>query len=116
MHLAKISDIVVPSDRIRKSFDENYIEDLATGIADIGLLHPIVCREEDGILRLVVGERRLRAIRHLSDTGKNYKCDGTKVPPGEIPYTLLSDLTDLQFRQAELEENILRRDSRGRSV
>ena len=29
MHLAKTSDIVVPLDQIRKTFDEDYIEDLA---------------------------------------------------------------------------------------
>ncbi len=63
MHVAKLPEIVVPPDRLRRSFDEDYIEELAATIADIGLLHPIVCSKEDGALRLVAGECRLRAIR-----------------------------------------------------
>ncbi len=58
MHLAKISDIDVPPDRQRKHLDDEALEDLMRGIAEKCLLHPITCREEDGRLILVSGERR----------------------------------------------------------
>ena len=48
----------------RKVFDEEKIEQLATSIAQYGLLQPItVLPMEDGNYQLVAGERRLLACR-----------------------------------------------------
>ena len=50
----------------RKVFDEEKIEQLATSIAQYGLLQPItVLPMEDGNYQLVAGERRLLACRRL---------------------------------------------------
>ncbi len=50
----------------RKVFDEEKIEQLATSIAQYGLLQPItVLPLEDGNYQLVAGERRLLACRRL---------------------------------------------------
>ncbi len=110
MHLAKISDIKVPPDRQRKSLDDEALEDLMRGIAEKCLLHPITCRKANGRLILVSGERRLSAISRLAAEGTPYKCNGAEVAPGSIPYTLATELNDLQHTELELEENFLRED------
>jgi hypothetical protein len=110
MHLAKISDIHVLPDRQRKTLDGEALEDLMRGIADKCLLHPITCRIVKGKLVLVSGERRLSALSRLAAEGKHYKCDGAKVAPGLVPYTLATELNDLQHKELELEENLLRED------
>lgn len=50
----------------RKIFDDEKIEQLATSIAQYGLLQPItVLPQDDGSYQLVAGERRLLACRRL---------------------------------------------------
>jgi len=97
--------------RQRKLFDRARVVNLADSIAEKGLFHPVVCREEVDKIILVAGERRLRAIQHLSNLNLLYFHDGIAVPPGTIPYILInSDLDAIQVREAELEENIIRED------
>lgn len=50
----------------RKDFDEDAISSLASSIESIGLLQPIVVREDGESYVLVAGERRLRAMKSLS--------------------------------------------------
>ncbi|HSK24355.1 MAG TPA: ParB/RepB/Spo0J family partition protein [Egicoccus sp.] len=58
-------DQIVPNPRQpRDVFDEDELAGLATSIADMGVLQPLVVRpSEDGRYELVAGERRLRASR-----------------------------------------------------
>jgi ParB family transcriptional regulator, chromosome partitioning protein len=58
-------DAVAPNPRQpREVFDEDELEGLATSIADLGVLQPIVVRPlEAGGYELIAGERRLRASR-----------------------------------------------------
>jgi ParB family transcriptional regulator, chromosome partitioning protein len=58
-------DAVAPNPRQpREVFDEDELEGLATSIADLGVLQPIVVRPlEGGGYELIAGERRLRASR-----------------------------------------------------
>ena len=60
-------DLVRPSPyQPRIAFDDEYIENLAANIEDIGLNQPIVVRmTEDGLYELIAGENRLRAFRLL---------------------------------------------------
>lgn len=110
MKTIKLETIVL-GDRQRKHIDRGGIEELASSIAEKGLFHAVVCVEEKQHLRLVAGERRLRAVRVLHDHDEVYLHDGVLVKPGEIPYILIaSDLDAIQLREAELEENILRVD------
>lgn len=105
--LTPIVNIEVQS-RQRRTIALEALRTLAASIAEKGLLHPIVLREkEGGGLILVAGQRRLRAVQTLREP---YLCDGEQIPPYHIPFLLLTDLTDIQFREAELEENILRED------
>ena len=108
MQLVELSRIQVPDNRIRKQFDPEAIEELANSIAEKGLMHPLVVRNDGRTL--VAGERRLRAIRRLHDQGRGFACGGKPVPRGFVPVVRLADLDPAAVREAELEENVVRRD------
>lgn len=76
--------------RFREKFED--IESLATSISRFGLLNPIVVDEDNN---LIAGERRLKAHQLL---GKQ-----------EIEVKFKKDLTDLEKKEIELEENIQRK-------
>ncbi len=86
----KISDITV-QDRQRKHFDEKALDQLATSLATIGQIQPIVIDENN---RLVCGERRLRAA----------KLNGWS----EIDAKLVQELDEFDRQIMEFEENIRR--------
>lgn len=102
--------IIVTADRQRKEFDPQAMAELSEAIAARGLMHPIVLRETVEGMVLVAGERRWRAIRDLRMLGGELKFNGSIVPEGEIPYVTLGQLTLLQAEEAELEENLHRKD------
>lgn len=104
MNTVQIANVVVPENRIRRKFDEQAIQDLATSLESIGLLQPIVLRP--GTYDLLAGERRLRAARSLDSSGRRIR----GMPPGVIPFVNSTDLSADALLQAELEENILRKD------
>jgi len=59
--------LVIPNpDQPRLHFDEAAIEELAESIRSAGLLQPIIVRKQDDLYVVVAGERRLRAVKHLS--------------------------------------------------
>lgn len=111
MQIISLADISVPPNRQRKEFSDASIKELADSIQHVGLLHPPVFRliegEEGTIYQLVVGERRLRAIRTLDSA---FRCDGAEIPRGSIAVTLLDEMPLLRRREAELHENIMRVD------
>jgi len=99
----KIIDILVEKDnndtkRVRTDFGD--IVELANSIKQHGLMHPIVVdKTEAGCekpYRLIAGERRLRAFIFNGEQ--------------EIPFTLFSDLDELDRKILECEENMIRRD------
>lgn len=77
--------------RRREQFGD--IAELAASIAKHGLIQPIVIDAKDN---LVAGERRLRACRELEWT--------------EVSVRRLGDLTPIELREIELEENLRRKD------
>jgi len=85
----KLSDIKV-DDRFRKDFGD--IEELAKSIEQHGLIQPLVVHN-DGTL--IAGERRYRACKLL---GKE-----------EVEIRTLNDLTSLERKELELEENLHRK-------
>ena len=109
MHVTSFKNIIVEN-RQRKEFLHDDIVTLRESIADKGLMHPIVCRETPDGIKLVAGERRLRAVRLLASADRSFICNGEVISPGNVPYLLLNDLTDYQIREAELEENLVRVD------
>lgn len=104
MNEIKIADVQIPENRIRRKFDEEAIAALADSMEAIGLLQPIVLR--GGTAILLAGERRLRASRLLLSTGRRVR----GFPAGIIPVVFSTDLSSEALLQAELEENILRKD------
>ena len=67
-----ISKIMPNPDQPRYVFDENEILGLAESIKSVGLIQPIIVREQDGLFVVVAGERRLRACKH--NEMKKIKC------------------------------------------
>lgn len=105
-----IDSIKVPQNRQRTDLDGDHINELAASIEANGLLHPIVVREEDSEYILVAGECRLRAMKLLSFQGKSVRCGQVVFAPGHVPVNMLGELSPLEAWEAELEENIRRRD------
>jgi len=101
----------VPASRQRQEFDESALAELKDSILKpIGLMQPIVLRDDGHTL--VAGERRLRAIKEIyaQADGPTIWHDGERVPLNFIPFVRLSQLSEEQIREAELEENIRRVD------
>jgi site-specific DNA-methyltransferase (adenine-specific) len=111
MLIIPLDSTSTPPNRQRKEFSDAAIRELADSILHVGLLHPPVFRslpsETGSVYQLVVGERRLRAIRLLDSS---FRCDGAEVPRGSIAVTLLDEMPILRRREAELHENIMRVD------
>ncbi|MGL4339290.1 MAG: ParB/RepB/Spo0J family partition protein [Rhodoglobus sp.] len=71
--LANLSpdDIIPNAKQPRTEFREEELNELITSISEIGVLQPIVVRPRDGVApgeppyELIMGERRLRASKHL---------------------------------------------------
>jgi ParB/RepB/Spo0J family partition protein len=100
--LADISTIkLVPLDlidtlpQIRKTFDQESIEDLARDITLRGLLQPVLLNATADRFTLIAGERRLRAVKH----------NGSKGIPALLVKTSTEDALLIQ-----LAENIQRED------
>lgn len=108
MNLIAISSILIAENRQRRHFDLAKIHELSESIQSIGLLSPIVLREDAGTFTLVAGERRLRAIKNIYDLMGSFRFDGEPIPPGLVPYITLGTLDPLEREIAELEENIRR--------
>jgi len=91
MSKVKVDDIKIKNERFREDYGE--IEELAVSIQRYGLLHPIVVDSE---LNLIAGERRLKAHKLLGLV--------------EIEVKSLKDVTELEKREVEIEENLRRKD------
>lgn len=103
---------LVVEERQRQGAD-HFDPELAASIRTLGLLHPIVVayRNATDDWRLVAGGRRLSAIDHMAGDGLYFLCDGETVLPGEVPTITVSEvLTPLELREAEFEENFIRKD------
>lgn len=105
-----ISDIVILDNRQRQEFEPNAMQELYDSIRKNGLLHAPVMREYLGQLVLVAGERRLKTIQDMWELGDPVRYNGMIVPEGKVPYTTLGELSELDAEEAELDENLRRKD------
>lgn len=110
MHSLPLSAIIISPNRQRQEFEPEALVDLANSIAERGLMHAPVMRETPNGLVLVAGERRLRAIGDLHAMGVEIRYNGLSIAPGETPYITLGELTELEAEEAELDENLRRKD------
>lgn len=110
MHVIPRSQLSVPENRIRRSFPTAHINSLAGSITRNGLLHPIVVRPSGSGWNLVCGECRLRAIDSIAENSTSFLCNSTIIDPGSVPVIFANELSPAALKEAELEENLLRRD------
>lgn len=110
MRTTPIVDIIIAPNRQRQEFDPESLMELTNSIAELGLLHAPVVRETPEGLILVAGERRLKAIQDLWALGQPLVYNLTHIMEGQVPYTTLGELTELEAEEAELDENLKRRD------
>jgi ParB family chromosome partitioning protein len=90
-----IGQIVQNPYQPRKHFDHDQLAALSASVREHGILQPLVCRNVNGQLQLIAGERRLRAAQEVGLT---------KVPIRVV------DFNDQQTLEAALVENIQRSD------
>lgn len=109
MQTIAVSSIIISPDRQRKEFDPEALGELSSTIAARGLLHALVMRETPEGLVLVAGERRLRAITDMWMLGGKLSYNNEEVPEGFVPYVTLGQLSPLEAEEAELEENLHRK-------
>ena len=108
MQFANISQIEI-LDRQRKTISEAELVELKRSIAGKGLLHaPVLSAGSHPLYKLIAGERRLRAMKQLHEDGVPFTFNGEPVPLHTIPFVLISQLSEADLQEAELEENILR--------
>lgn len=110
LQLIERNKIVIDANRQRKEFEPQALAELASGIRSKGLMHAVVLRERDGAMVLVAGERRLRAIEEVRMLGGDIRFNGEIVPGDQIPYVTLGQLSPLEAEEAELDENLQRKD------
>lgn len=103
-------DLVSISDkRQRQEHDIEAHQELVESIRTVGLLQPIVLRHDDkGQRWLVAGERRLRAMKDILELGQQIRF--AEMLCNTIPYNDIGELSPLEAEEAELDENIKRKD------
>lgn len=100
-----IDSITVPEGAQRQFFDEDKIKGLADSIVENGLIHAIVIDLDS---KIIVGRRRLRAVKLLHERELLFRYGDELVPPGYIPVLFNTQLTEEQRFAVELEENVNR--------
>lgn len=106
MEIVPVNQIVVGPNRQRRVFREDRLKSLAASISRLGLLNPIVVRDFV-TFELVSGGRRLKSITQFIE---GYHHNGTPVPAKHIPCTRITDLSEADRYEAELDENLQRDD------
>lgn len=99
---------ILLNERQRKEIKPDHIHRLKLSILTKGLLHPIVLCAISDSPTLVAGECRLRAITELHEDGLQPTHQGLPIPRDTIPYVTVSELSEADIAEAELEENLLR--------
>lgn len=99
-----LDDIVVDGLNVRSEFDAADLSALADNIDQYGLLSPLVVTVSDsGKYRLVAGERRYRALRHLVETDR-------KATTLAVPVLVIDGDDDSRLTATMLIENVQRTD------
>lgn len=105
-----VKDIIIAADRQRKDFEPVALGELSETIRLKSLMHAPVLRETAAGKELVAGERRIRAIQNMWMLGGTLRYNGQTIPEGFVPYVTLGQLSPLEAEEAELEENLHRKD------
>ena len=112
-HATHLSEILIGDNRQRQEFLPDALQELVTSIETGGLMHAPVLRQlPDGTFKLVAGERRLKAIGQIFQLGGKFVHNEIEysAETGFVPYTSLGELSELEAEEAELDENLKRKD------
>lgn len=112
LHSVKVTEILIPKNRQRKEFKAEKIIELAGSISRLGLMHPVVIRDDPNskTMMLVAGENRIRALEYLWNFNEPVRCGTAVFAEGHVPCVYVGDLDELTAMEMELEENIRRVD------
>jgi len=117
MNIIPLSSIIISPNRQRREFDPVKLEELKSSIElsearNTQLLHAPVLRREGDKFVLVAGETRLKAIADIFALGGSFIYSGRvfEAEDALVPYTDLGELSPLEAEEAELDENIRRKD------
>ena len=110
MKLYPIDSIIIAPDRQRKEVDPEFVQELAESIENGQLQNAPVVRDSPLGPVLVSGETRMLAMQSIWDLDGDFSFDGQLVPRGMVPTNTLGELTELEAEEAELDENLRRRD------
>lgn len=91
----KIADISVGAHALRATEDDEGIDELAASIRRVGVLVPLVCRDDSGVLCLVAGHRRIKAAERVGLVS--------------VP-VVVGDYSDAQSKEVAFAENMFRED------
>src|SRR5487761_1191616 len=91
----KLSEIKANPEQPRQVFDNDKLEELATSIREIGLVQPVILRQNGGKYELIAGERRWRAC---------------KLAELETIPAIIKDITEKEVLLESFIENIQRED------
>lgn len=106
LRLIHVDQIEIPSERARREFKPQELAALKSSIAGQGLFHPLLLRPD--AKTLVAGERRLRCLRDLYFEKIAVVFDGTHLPLGQVPVSIMGRDDEVAFIEAELAENVKR--------
>ena len=110
IHSLNINEIEIQPNRQRRTMEEEDILKLSNSISQLGLIHPVVIRQEGQRNVLVAGERRIKAMTHLWFFGQGVRVGETEFPIEEVPCIFQGEMSSLDAMEMELEENIRRVD------
>lgn len=110
MNSIHLNDIIIKPNRQRQEFEPEALQELKNSIEDRGLMHAPVLRKEGSDWVLVAGERRLKAMSEIFELGGQFWYDGADFKDGVVPFVDLGTLSPLEAEEAELDENLRRRD------
>ena len=113
-----LSAIVIKPNRQRREFDPTKMLEMQASIEtskdrpNAQLMHAPVLRREGEAMVLVAGETRLKVIGDIFALGGEFRYNGKlyTADAGVIPYTDLGELSEIDAFEAELDENIRRKD------
>jgi DNA modification methylase/ParB-like chromosome segregation protein Spo0J len=106
-------DQITIGPRQRKKIESQPLADLVESIRKYGILHAPTYKQVDGdegpIWKLIVGERRTKAMQKLHEANVPFMHNGEYVPAGLIPVVTLHDnLSRADLKQVEFDENKVR--------
>ena len=90
-----LASLVPSTTNPRRRFDEAFLKELAASIRSNGVLTPLLVRPKEERLEIVFGEQRWRAAQ---------------IAESETVPVRISEMTDAQVLEAQLVENLQRRD------